>query len=88
MPAKQKSTKNHPQNVNYKSQNRRMRNKIHKLKRHIGQCPEDKQAIASYDLITKNKPGVKGKKVWVTKFKSDRDSNVKGNTLFMYKERK
>lgn len=88
MPAKQKSTKNHPQNVAYKAQNQRLRNKIRKLKRHVGQFPEDKQAIASYELITSNKPGIKGKRKWVTKYKSDRNSSVKGNTLFMYKERK
>jgi ribosomal protein S15P/S13E len=88
MPAKQRSKKNHPQNVAYKAQNQRMRNKIRNLKRHVGRFPEDQQSAESLALIVTNKPGIKGKRTWLTKYKRDTTSTVKGNTLFMYRERK
>lgn len=33
-----------PSNVAYKAENRRMKNKIRKVKKHLKRCPKDKQA--------------------------------------------
>lgn len=90
MPAKQRSTSKHPQNVNYKSQNRRLRNKVIKLKRHVARFPDDKQANDSLVLVSSNQPGVKGKRTWVRKYKTDERFRTKGvvnNRTFMYRER-
>ena len=91
MPNKQKSTAKHPQNVAYKSTNRRHRNKMIKLKRHIARFPEDEQAIKSLELIRSMRPGIKGKPKWVTKYKNDpsrKIAGVKNNRLFKYREQK
>ncbi len=33
-----------PSNIAYKAENRRMKNKIKKVKRHLKRCPDDRQA--------------------------------------------
>ena len=91
MPNKQKSTVKHPQNVSYKATNRRLFNKIRKLKRHVARFPTDSQASKSLDLLQAGKVGVKGKPKWVTKYKNHRDhtiAGVKNNRMFMYRELK
>lgn len=88
MPAKKRSKRTGIQNTMYKAQDRRMRNKVRKLKRHVGRFPEDKQSAESLALILNNKPGIKGKRTWIKKYKRDTTSSVKNNTFFMFKERK
>lgn len=82
--AKKGSKAKHPQNLAYKAERRREKNKVDDLKRHIVKYPHDQQAKQSLALIERGKTGVKGTKKYVWMRKDDRNYN-KGNMAFAFR---
>lgn len=70
----------------YKNENRRNRNKVRKLQRHLKAFPDDAQAKESLDRVAKGLPGVPPIPAWTRKYKYDVLGD-KGNQSFMYRER-
>ena len=79
-----KSSKSHPQNVAYIAENRRERNALRDLRRHVKNFPNDQQAIKSLELKEQGKPGIKGKRKYVWKYKDDKGYG-KGNAMFAFR---
>lgn len=82
--AKKGSKSKHPQNLAYKAEHRREKNKIEALRRHIVKYPHDEQAQKSLTLLEKGKSGIKGTRKYVWKKKDDRNYG-KGNMAFAFR---
>ena len=84
----QRSNSHKEQNVAYKIEFRRDKNKRRKLRNHVKRAPNDAQAKASLALIEKGKPGVKARRAWRIKYKANKlTTNSAVYPPMMYRER-
>lgn len=82
--AKKGSKAKKPQNLAYKAENRRDKNKLSDLKRHIVKFPNDSQAKESLNMLEKGHSGIKGIRKYIWKAKDDRNFG-KGNMAFAFR---